>query len=64
MDAVRDVQKEFLSDLYALRDALAADLAEGVPDGQPLSSQSQDLEALREENKKLKYRIAHMKRYL
>jgi len=63
VDAVRDVQKEFLADLYALREALGADLAEGGA-GQTSETQSKEVETLREESKKLKYRIAHMKRYL
>jgi cell division protein FtsB len=58
------VQKEFLADLYALRDALAADLGEGAPGGETSETQVKEVEALKEENKKLKYRIAHMKRYL
>ena len=65
VDAVRDVQKEFLQDLYALRDALAADLADGgATIGAAGDDTSKELAELREENKKLKYRISHMKRYL
>lgn len=58
------MQKEFLADLYALREALGADLGAGGGAEGTSETQTKEVEALREENKKLKYRIAHMKRYL
>jgi hypothetical protein len=45
--------------LYAIREAISEDLKE-----KGTESSDTEVEALREENKKLKYRISHMKRYL
>ena len=58
------MQKEFLSDLYALQKAVKEDLAVRESSNAQEDVQSTNIESLQEEIKRLKYRIAHMKRYL
>lgn len=59
-DSVRDVQLELLEELYKLRETLAEEGSKT----QVSEETTKELESLRDENLRLKYRVEHMKRHI
>jgi predicted RNase H-like nuclease (RuvC/YqgF family) len=59
-DTVREIQRELLTELYKLRDALATE----TPTTEVSQEATKELEALRDENQRLKYRVEHLKRHI
>jgi hypothetical protein len=62
-DPIRQVQEEFYAQLLALRDGFAQTLtlACDAAESKPQVGSSEEVEKLRAENKKLLYRIDHLK---
>jgi len=59
-DTVREVQREILEELYKLREALTAE-----DENKQVSEEvTKELERLRDENARLKYRVEHLKRHI
>jgi hypothetical protein len=58
-DTVRETQLELLEALYALRDSLTSELPQQVT-----QEVSKELDALRDENQRLKYRVEHLKKHI
>ena len=53
-DPVRSVQMDLLQELYAIRECISS----------PEENLTSELQSLKEENSKLKYRIDHLKRHV
>ena len=53
-DPVRSVQMDILQELYAIRECIAS----------PEENLTTELQSLKDENTKLKYRIEHLKRHI
>jgi predicted RNase H-like nuclease (RuvC/YqgF family) len=64
-DIVRKVQREFLQDLYKIRESLKEDLkGQTVVSSSETDSLQKEIKNLQEENTKLHYRIKHLKQHI